>query len=189
MTIRYTDGSVTVDLGGQLEDFVRGIVDRATTESLRTARRIAEEVRGDAAARWYGADGVTRKTGLSGQIRVVETVDLAKGEVRVSVGSADKRTSGGKPVPVWVRRPGRLSVVRVPVSAREWFGAPESMRANFKAGPNDPPGTSPPYLFAPNPKASDGKKPIDELVKKPVRKRMKASAEALGAAIAGGARG
>ena len=188
MTIRYTDGSVTVDLGGQLEDFVRGIVDRATTESLRTARRIAEEVRGDAAARWYGADGVTRKTGLSGQIRVVETVDLAKGEVRVSVGSADKRTSGGKPVPVYVHRPGRLSEVRVPVSSREWFAAPKSARANFKAGPNDPKGTSPPYLFPLNPKAADGKKLIDELLKKPLKARVKAAASELASGI-GGARG
>ena len=186
MTRTFRSGAVTVELDGALQDFVDGLIQRTATSSLIAARELAEKVARDARAHWYGDGGVRRVTGQSGDIQVREVVDLQRGEVRVSVGSTDKRVSGGKPVPVFVKRPGRLSVVRQSVTIDQWFAAPKSMRANFKSTRNDPPGTSPPYLFVPNPNASDGKFQLLEWVRKPVKAGIRRAARSLGEGVSRG---
>ena len=184
MTISFTNGPVSVDLGDQLEQFVLGIVERTATAALVTARAICEEVAVSARRDWYGPIGVRRITGQSGDIQVREVVDIAAGTVTVSVGSADPRMAGRKPVPVYVRRPGRMSVVKVPVTRAKYFETAPSMRANFsKPLPGDPRGTRPPYVFVPNPAAQDGKFLLQELVKKPVRLALRRAAADLGRAL------
>lgn len=182
----FRSGNAEVALDGRLEKLVDELVSRTETESLRVARELAEEVADSARRAWYGPGGVRKVTGKSGDIQVREIVNLDTGDVRVSVGSTDDRISGGKPVPVFVRRPGRLSLVRQPVTREQWFATPKALRANFKSTRNDPPGTSPPYIFVPNPDASDGKKQLNELVKKPTRKGIRKAARRLGEAISRG---
>ena len=184
---RYKSGDVTVTLSGELEAFVKGALKRAETHSLRIARELAETVAADARADWYGPDGVTRVTGKSGDIQVVESVDIAAGEVKVSVGSTDERISGRRPVPVYVRRPGRLSLRKVSVSHETYWKTRPALRANYHPVPGrDPKGTSGPYVFEPNPKASDGKTLLPILVKNPVKKALRAAASELGTAISRG---
>jgi hypothetical protein len=158
-----------VTLDGGLEDFVRGLVARTESAVIRQTREAAEEVARSARAAWYGPNGVTRKTGRSGQIVVRESIDISAGTITISVGSADTRTAGNKPVPVYVHRPKRTSAIQVPCTPDEWYAAASSLRAPWRDGPVG----RTPYLYAPNPKASDGKHLLVETVKKPMKKRIR----------------
>ena len=176
--ITVSQGGATVSISGEMEAMLKRLVGRCETSTVRECRRIGEEVASEARASWYGSDGVTKRTGKSGQIRAVESIDLARGEVRVSVGSIDTRTAGktAKPVPVYVHRPGRVSLIEVPVDRTRWMATTKSLRVPIAfAASGDP-------LYrikVANPKASDGKFLLTETVKKPVRARIKAVAEAI----------
>jgi len=167
--LRVTSGIATVTLDGGLDRFVRDLVERTETAVIRQTREAAEEVAREAKSAWYGTNGVKRRTGLTGQIVVRETVNLTDGTITISVGSADTRVAGRTPVPVYVHRPTRTSTIQVAVTPDEWYAAPASMRAPWRPGPRG----RTPYLHRPNPKASDGKHLLVELVKKPFKKRIR----------------
>ena len=114
---------------------------------------IGEQVAGNARARWY--EQVDRRTGKSGDIRA--SVEVDGDRIRLRVGSTDERRAGGKPLVVYVHRPGAYSLVEVKVSAREWHAAPPEQRGRFG------------FLKKLNPKASDGKYLLQELVNKPMQ--------------------
>ena len=97
---------------------------------------------------WYGPQGVQKVTGQSGRIEVVSTVDVAKGVVRVSVGSTDTRTAskgtrfktttgedrqrqGGAPVPAFVHRPYASTTQRKAVTREQFFNAPKELRVGI----------------------------------------------------------
>lgn len=160
---------------------VRQILSAAQTETIRVLERAGDEEAAKAEAAWYSAAGVTRRTGRSGYIERVTTFDASKGEVRVSIGSADKRLDPKqrKPTPLFVRRPGRFSTVRKVVSQGEWWawkkaGKPVAIRLR---------GAAPWQIEMPNPKASDGKFLMVELVRKPVQARIPRLAPELAQAI------
>jgi hypothetical protein len=184
--LRYREGNVTVTLDGGLAAAVRKALDAAAGETIRLMEAEAQAVADAARQAWYGSQGVTRKTGQSGDIRIVTTV--TPNEVRVGVGSTDARVSGGRMVAIYVRRPGRLSVIRKQVTRDEWWSTPEAMRANYrprragKDNPADPAGSGP-YIYVPNPLASDGRQLMQELVRKPMTARMKVLPTALRDAI------
>lgn len=180
--LRVSSGIATVTLDGGLDRFVRGLIDRTETAVIRQTREAAVEVARDASAAWYGPNGVKRRTGRSGQIVVRETVNLTDGTITISVGSADTRTAGRKPVPVYVHRPTRTSTIQVQVTPDEWYAAPQSMRAPWRPGP----GGKVPYLHRPNPKASDGKHLLGELVKKPMKKRIRRLSREIAKEVADG---
>lgn len=181
----FTSGNVTVELSADIERFVDGLLAKTETAAVREMRELAEEVARDAEAQWY--QDVEWRTGKSGQMEVIERIDLASGEVRFAVGSTDKRRSGGKPVPVYVRRPGRFSLRKVQTTHDGYWATPAAFRANYRAIPGrDRPGQRGPFIYEPNPNASDGKALLVELVKKPVKKRVKKLAEDVGKRIAEG---
>jgi hypothetical protein len=183
----FTSGDVTVELSPGIERFIEKTLKSAETVALREMRELAEEVRADAERQWYGEGGVTWRTGKSGDIEVVERVDLNAGTVTLAVGSTDKRRSGGKPVPVFVRRPGRFSLRKVQTDHKGYWSTPPALRANYRAIPGrDKPGATGPFVYEPNPNASDGKFQLNELVKKPVKKRIKKLADEVGKRIAAG---
>lgn len=182
MTIRVTQGAATVVIGGELEDFVRGLVQRSETATIRALRESSDKVVRDAESAWYGPGGVQRRTGQSGDIDAVESVDVARGELRVSVGSTDDRRAGNKPVPVFVHRPRRTSMLVVDCTPDEWYALPKSLRRPWRTGPS---GKVAQRAIA-NPKASDGKFLLQELVKGPMRKEVKRIAAELGEDIARG---
>lgn len=154
MTTRFTDGNVTIALDDGLERLVRDLLSAAETETVRILEAAAEEVAAEARGKWYTM--VDKETGRSGDIQVVTTFDTGRGEVRVSVGSTDTRKAGSKPLPVYVHKPGWLSV---------------KPRAGTKGRP-------------PNPKANDGAFLLVELVRKPTLRKVKLITPELGRAIA-----
>ena len=185
---RYTDGGVTVTLDGAMERLVRRALDAAGGETVRVMEAAAEEVATSSRAKWYDPEtGVTKRTGKSGDVRVVTTVSLA--EVRVSVGSTDTRTADkGRPRAVVIRRPGRLSLIGKAVSQGDWWEWKKAGKPVRKAGT---PGIDNWIIEVPNPLASDGKYLVPELIRKPMRAKIKVItpeiAKAITAKIGGGA--
>ena len=123
-----------------------------------------------------------KRTGKSGAIDRVTTLDSGRSEVRVSVGSTDTRqdSKGKGIVPYFVRRPGPLSTIRKVVTPEEWW-------AWKKAGKPVAPklrGQPPWQIEVPNPEASDGKYLVVELIRKPVAARLREITPELGRAIA-----
>jgi hypothetical protein len=146
---RYTEGGVTVTLDGADEVMVRQLLEGALGGCLAVMEREAEAVALAARREWYGPTGVTRITGKGGDIVALTTVDTAKDEVRVSVGSTDDRTvraykkgngrntiertpsgrdveriAGGstKPLPVFQHSFWSTTLRAKAVSREEWFG-------------------------------------------------------------------
>jgi len=170
VSVRFVADGAEVTLDDGLLDFVQSALAATMTATAKVLRENAEQVAKDARRDWYGPDGVKRKTGLSGDIQVRETIDIIKGEITVSVGSTDRRRAGGKPVPLFVHRPGRTSTVLQKTTPEVYFSTPEVMRGPWL--PTTPKKT--PQIFIRNPNASDGKKLIEVLVKAPMRKRTRA---------------
>lgn len=183
-TIRYTDGSVTVELDGALEDLVRQALDAAAGETVRVLEAAAEEVATQARADWYDPanGGVTRRTGKSGDIEVVTTV--SPDEVTVSVGSTDLQKA------IYVHRPGRLSTVPVEITRDDYYerkrkGGPSAStvfhakRSDKNAGVE----AGKFYRLDPSPLASDGKFLLTEMVRRPMRVKAQALGPELAAAI------
>ena len=87
-----------------------------------------------------------------------------------------------------MHRPRSLSLARKEVDNDTWWATPASMRANYrprrkgKENEADPPGSGP-YIYVLNPLASDGKKLMDEHVRKPATSKMKDMSPALRDAI------
>lgn len=188
MTTRYTEGGVTVALDDGLNRFMRAAFDAATTETVRILEAAAEEQRAKSEADWYDPNtGVTRQTGRSGQLEVVTTISAE--EVRVSLQSSDTSRVGSKPRAALIRRPARLSLVEELVDQGAWWawkrgGKPVGRRGT--AGKGDW------SILVPNPNASDGRQLVAELIRKPMKARIKTILPALGRAIAlkaGGGRG
>ena len=176
MTRYRAPGGVAVTLGPELEQFVRRTLGRAEQAAAEILEREGRAVAAAAARDWYSQ--VDKETGGSGEIRAVTTITPAS--VRVDVGSSDQRTVKGRPVVVFVHRPYATSVIYEAVTPAEFFRTPERMRGKY------------PTVKRPNPKASDGKFLLQELVKKPVKALKKRIAKELGQRIAstkGGSRG
>lgn len=187
---RYKSGDATVILTGDLEAFARAAVVQATRGAVLTMEAAAEEVRAAADAVWY--QQVDRETGQSGALAVVTTVDETKGEVRVTVGSTDPRKDKkGRPAVAFIHRPRALSTVAVEITDGEYHrlkskgGASagtvfharfDDPKANVKAGLY--------YRKKGNPDASDGKVLLQELIRKPMKLKIKAILPELGRAMA-----
>lgn len=187
MITRFTNGSVTVTLDDGLEKFVRSAMSAAEAESVSVLEREAEAIADQARREWYGRDGVTKRTGKSGDIQAVTTFDTSRSEVRVSVGSTDTRTERGKPVPALVHRPTATSKIIRKATAADFDAgrakhSPEGKRLKGYG-----------IVVESNPKASDGKQLMVEFVRRPVTRRLKSITAELGRTIAakmqGGQRG
>lgn len=183
-SLRFTNGNATVTLDGGLEAFVRKVLDAAAGETVRVMETAAEELATDASSKWYApGTGVTSRTGKSGAMDTVTSVsDTA---VRVSVGSTDI----GKAK--YVHRPGRLSTKAVEITAAEY--REEKGKGGLQAklvfhAKKDRPDAGVKsgkwYRLTHNPKSSDGKFLLPELVTKPGKAKAKAIIADMGAAIA-----
>ncbi len=181
-------GDFTVTIDGNVEEFARQALQAALGETVRLMEAEMQPIADQARAEWYGPQGVTRRTGQSGDIRVVTTIDTARDEVRVGIGSTDGREAKGRYVAVFVHRPKSLSLIRKEVDNATWWATPEAMRANYrprrkgKENEADPPGSGP-YIYVLNPLASDGKKLMEEHVRKPATLKLRNLSPALRDAI------
>lgn len=106
-----------------MAQFVRSAIPRAEAAAVAVLEAHAEELAATARREWYGPEGVDRRTGKGGDIQVVTTVDSARGEVRVSIGSTDDRTAGktNKPLVAFQHRPWGSSLRAKAVERGEWF--------------------------------------------------------------------
>ena len=181
---RYKSGDVTVTLDGGLEAFVRKALEAAGGETLRIMEAAGTELATKARSDWYGGDGVTKRTGSSGDI--VDVTTVSDREVRVSIGSTDLKKAK------YVHRPGRLSTRDVEITDSEYWAAKRAggteaqtvfrARKAGKAGSGIEVGRY--YRSESNPKASDGKFLLAEFIRKPAAAKIKAITPELGRAIA-----
>lgn len=182
--IRLTDGGTGMLLDdAELERMVRGAVDAASGGVLEVLRPLCDTVAAGARAQWYTL--VNRDTGLSGDIRVVETVTPT--QVVVSTGSTDTRRAHAKvgtfPLPevVGMAGPGSKRRRKQPAGAPIPAGATVAYRAKGYV-----------YVDMPNPKASAApftllprlvRRPIEEAVRGPLAPKL---SEAVARRLRGG---
>lgn len=192
MTTKFTDGGATITVDGGMERFVRAMLTAANTETVRVLESGAGEVAAKAASDWYGPDGVTWRTGASGRIDVVTTIDTGRGDVRVSTGSTDTKTINGKPRAVYIHRPGPLSRQLVEITGAEYKQSKAAGGAAaalvFRARRSDEAKgieAGKAYRTEPNPKASNGAFLLTILIKVPMRAKIKEMAPLVAKAIAG----
>lgn len=117
---------VTTDIAGWADYAIKSMQDAATKATIAAL----EPVAATAEAEWYGANGVQKVTGLSGQFAVVVAENAGKHGTLISVGSTDGRIAGKKniPVPKFVHRPGKLATDLKVVTREEFFKAPKMTR-------------------------------------------------------------
>lgn len=188
MSTTIRDGDATVTITGDLEAWALAAIRSAAGGAVDVVRSQLEPLATQAEADWYGASGVQRVTGLSGDMAVVTVLDVGRGVARVSVGSTDTRPAGkrGARVPHFVRRPGRLSTAVRVVDRAGFLAVPKSTRIGrarkdlpkigAKAGD---------YLVrVHNERASDGKMLLPVFVTGPVRLAVSAGLPAISAAMA-----
>lgn len=194
---RYRSGDVTVTVDDGLDRWLRGLLSIAERETVRLLEERAAKLALEARAAWYGPDGVERETGQSGDIVTVTTFDAGRGVVRVSIGSADSRTAGGKPVAVYVHQARATSLVKKTVSRAEWYATPSKRRGPIfrgdavyrpAAGATVPEALLRYTVHASNPKARQGKFLLVELVRKPGQVLAREVAAVLAERIAAAAR-
>lgn len=119
MITRYRDGAATITLTGDLEAWVRGAANQATSGFFDVAIPAAEELAGVARAAWYRE--VERETGESGKIDVVATIDVGRSLASVSIGSLDTRKDKrGRPAVAFIHRPRALALAPVEISEGEY---------------------------------------------------------------------
>ena len=175
---RYKMGDVTITLSGDLEAWVKRTLAETSGAVVREMQAEAGEVASKARADWYGPNGVTRRTGQSGDIQVVTTVTPT--EVRVGLGSTDSRTANNRFVAMYVHRPGRLSLTPKMVTRGEWW---EWKKAGKPVGKGGSPHGVDWTIYEANDAASDGANLMSEFVRKPMTLRMRTLPDALREAI------
>lgn len=186
MSTKWRDGGVTVTLTGDLEAWAERAIRSALGGAVEVVQAELETVARSAESAWYGAQGVQRVTGKSGDMAVVTVLDLDKGRVLVSVGSTDDRVSTsyrskGAPVPYFVHRAERLATVAKVVTREEFYAAPTSTRIGRarKAQPANGIAVGDYLIRVASTRASDGKKLLPLYVNGPGKRALKLAVPAL----------
>lgn len=186
--LRYRSGGSTVAVGQELQailDRIEGGAFKAGREALGAAARDVAE---SAERQWY--QQVDRDTGGSG--RLGHGVELTDTALRGYVETLDRRKGkGGKPVVYFIHRPGPLSKLPSTTLTREEYSA--AMRVYRATGAlpagmvgiNDSKGRPVGIrrVDQSNPKASDGKFLVSELITKPMKVQAKTIRRTLGPQI------
>ena len=188
MSFVWKEGGASVTLSGDLDAWATQAMRDATGGAIDLLIETLQPVASTASAGWYGAQGVQRVTGQSGRIEVVQTVDVAKGVVRVSVGSTDTRVAGKKnaPVPAFVHRPYAATTELKAVTREQFFAAPKSTRVGVAKKDWDflPVKKGDWVIRVVTPRASDGKTLLPIYVNRPGKEAVQGKLTELGAAMA-----
>lgn len=166
-TIR--DGEVTLKMKADFRAIIERIGGGAQAATVEQVYAMFSLIASDASSEWYRQ--VDRESGKSG---VVSAAWEEKGDkLNFSVGNNDNRRDKktGKPILYYIHRPGPLSTHSRKATASEReadiaAGRKPRVRVNY-----------------PNPKASDGKYLVVELIRKPAREGQRKVATRLGAQI------
>lgn len=188
MSFVWKEGGASVTLSGDLEAWATQAMRDATGGAIDILTETLQPIATTASAGWYGAQGVQRVTGQSGRIEVVHTVDVAKGVVRVSVGSTDTRVAGKKnaPVPAFVHRPYAATTELKAVTREQFFAAPKSTRVGVAKKDNDSIRVKKGdwIIRVVSSRASDGKTLLPIYVNRPGKEAVRGKLTELGAAMA-----
>lgn len=188
MSVVWKEGGASVTLSGDLAAWATQAMRDATGGAIDLLTETLQPVATTASASWYSADGVQKVTGQSGRIEVVHTVDVAKGVVRVSVGSTDTRVAGKKnaPVPAFVHRPYAATTDLKAVTREQFFAAPKSTRVGVAKKDNDSIGVKKGdwMIRVVSSRASDGKTLLPIYVNRPGKAAVQGKLTELGAAMA-----
>jgi hypothetical protein len=188
VSIIWKEGGASVTLSGDLDAWATQAMRDATGGAIDILTETLQPVANTASAGWYGAQGVQRVTGQSGRIEVVSTVDVAKGVVRVSVGSTDTRVAGKKnaPVPAFVHRPYAATTELKAVTREQFFAAPKSTRVGVAKKDNDSIRVKKGdwMIRVVSSRASDGKTLLPIYVNRPGKEAVQGKLTELGAAMA-----
>jgi len=188
VSVVWREGGASVTLTGDLEAWATQAIRDATGGAVDILTETLQPIATTASAGWYGAQGVQKVTGQSGRIEVVSTVDVAKGVVRVSVGSTDTRVAGKKnaPVPAFVHRPYAATTELKAVTREQFFAAPKSTRVGVAKKDNDSIGVKKGdwMIRVVTPLASDGKTLLPIYVNRPGKAAVQGKITELGAAMA-----
>ena len=188
MSTVWREGGASVTLTGDLEAWAIQSMRDATGGAIDILTETLQPIATTASAGWYGAQGVQKVTGQSGRIEVVSTVDVAKGVVRVSVGSTDTRVAGKKnaPVPAFVHRPYAATTELKAVTREQFFAAPKSTRVGVAKKDNDSIGVKKGdwMIRVVSSRASDGKTLLPIYVNRPGKEAIQGKLTELGAAMA-----
>ena len=159
-----------------MDVIIRQVADACTGGAVSVISKLGEEVAGNARRAWYGPGGLRRVTGKSGNIvsRTVITTEM----VRVSDGSTDLRTSGGKPLVVFFH-PARFR--KRQVTHAEFWAAPERLQANYHPRRGDV--GAGPFIWETNSDAKPGFL-LQTLVRAPLKARVLAAMPELRVRIA-----
>lgn len=183
MSTKWRYGGVTVTQTGDLEAWAERAIRSALGGAVDVVQAEFEQVAREAESVWYGAQGVQRVTGKSGDMAVVTVLDVDKGRVLVSVGSTDDRIAGktSNRVPVYVHRAGPNTSVAKVVSRKEFYAAPPSTRIGRarKAQPANGIAVGDYLIRVASTRASDGKKLIPLFVNAPGKRALKLAVPAL----------
>lgn len=188
--IRVRSGNCSVEVSPALGRALEGLLQSASGTVARELRDAAEGLAQNAERAWYSQ--VTKRTGLSGQLGTA--VEFTETEVRVSIRSLDTRKAkNGKPVVYYVHRPYALSTRWQRLDRAEYA----ALLAEFRRTGRIPGGVDAllqdgrpvsAQRQVANPKASDGRFLVPELLTKPARLVVRRLASTLGAEISAAAR-
>lgn len=188
MSVVWREGGASVTLSGDLAAWATQAMRDATGGAIDLLTATLQPIADTASAGWYGPGNVQRVTGQSGRIEVIQTVDVAKGVVRVSIGSTDTRTAGkkGAPLPAFVHRPYAATTQLKAVTRDQFFAAPKSTRVGVAKKDNDSIGVKKGdwMIRVVSPKASDGKTLLPIYVNRPGKAAVQGKLTELGAAMA-----
>lgn len=188
MSTVWKEGGASIVLTGDLEAWAKQAMRDATGGAIDLLTATLQPIATSASNEWYGSQGVQKVTGQSGRIEVISTVDVAKGVVRVSVGSTDTRIAGkkGAPLPAFVHRPYAATTALKAVTRDQFFAAPPSTRVGVAKKNNDSIGVKKGdwMIRVVSPRASDGKTLLPIYVNRPAKLAVQGKLTELGAAMA-----
>jgi len=202
-TISYTQGNVTIKLTGDLAERMRERVKAAGVGIEHAIEAAFDVVAAAAEAEWYGPRGVKSRTGMSGDIDVVSTVNASAGTVNVSIGSrgtkvvqltgagGSKRT-GNRPYAVFVRSASAVALVLQAVDHETYWRTLKNLRGPYHRPegwvdePGVPPQKFPAVYVSPDNAGTGHGYLLEKLVKAPTRKAIKAILPKLAKAATGG---
>jgi hypothetical protein len=189
--ILIREGDMTVRVTDNLDEWVDREIARGIRAVVEAQEEIVNPVAEAARASWYGPEGVTRRTGKSGDIIVTTTIDMGAGEVRTAVGSTDTRIVKGRdgrsrPRATAIHRPGALAMEWVEVTESEYwrlFRENERLGRRLNAIKHDKK-TGKHYAKKLKDKTSDGAYLLPLFIVNPARRAMRLFNRALGRRIA-----
>ena len=163
-TIR--DGEATLKMSADFRAIIDRIADGAQAATVEQVYAVVSMVKADAKREWYRQ--VDRETGKSGDVRA--SWEESGDRLHFKIGNSDKRTDKrtGKPILFYVHRPGPLSEVSRKSTEAERI---EMVQRGERASR---------YIKVPNPKASDGRYLLAELITKPMNDAKRKIAARLG---------